>query len=113
MRSRRLIASWSSLLIPTSSRWTRRNEPLRDPRSYAGNPYSHPSGSTGQGGASGQCDPFDPFTGWPFGGATQGQTTYVWTSWDDIFSGASGGQRTGSGQAGASGTGSDARGSAE
>lgn len=78
--------------------WTPEFDPRRDPRPYAGNPYAHPSGSAGQGGASGQGDPFDPFAGWPFGGATQGQTTYVWTSWDDIFSGA-GGQRTNAGSA--------------
>ena len=61
--------------------WSPEFDPRRDPRPYAGNP-------------------FDPFAGWPFGDATQGQTTYVWTSWDDIFSGAAGSQRSGSGQNG-------------
>lgn len=84
--------------------WSPEFDPRRDPRPYAGNPYAHPTGSAGQGGASGQgnpFDPFDPFAGWPFGGAAQGQTTYVWTSWDDIFSGAAGSQRPGSQQNGA------------
>ncbi len=80
--------------------WSPEFDPRRDPRPYAGNPYAHPTGSAGQGGASGQGNPFDPFAGWPFGDATQGQTTYVWTSWDDIFSGAAGSQRSGSGQNG-------------
>lgn len=78
--------------------WSPEFDPRRDPRPYAGNPYAHPTGSAGQGGAAGQGNPFD---GWPFGDAAQGQTTYVWTSWDDIFSGAAGSQRPGSGQNGA------------
>lgn len=80
--------------------WSPEFDPRRDPRPYAGNPYAHPAGSAGQGGASGQGNPFDPFAGWPFGGAAQGQTTYVWTRWDDIFSGAAGSQRPGSQQNG-------------
>ena len=61
--------------------WTPEFDPRRDPRPYANNPYAHPTqnpyGGAGQGG--------DPFAGWPFGQASgqgQGQTTYVWTSWD-------------------------------
>ena len=128
MRSRRLIASSSSPIIPDkfpldskehaeaeeltkqineardvliNRSWSPEFDPRRDPRPYAGNPYAHPTGSAGQGGASGQGNPFDPFAGWPFGDAAPGQTTYVWTSWDDIFSGAAGSQRPGSQQNGA------------
>ena len=50
--------------------WSPEFDPRRDPRPYAGNPYAHPTGSAGQGGASGQGNPFDPFAGWPFGGFT-------------------------------------------
>ena len=52
--------------------WSPEFDPRRDPRPYAGNPYAHPTGSAGQGGASGQGNPFDPFAGWPFGDAAQG-----------------------------------------
>ena len=69
--------------------WTPEFDPRRDPRPYANNPYAHPTqnpyGGAGQGG--------DPFAGWPFGqapGQGQGQTTYVWTSWDAPRSGGSG-----------------------
>lgn len=51
--------------------WSPEFDPRRDPRPYAGNPYAHPTGSAGQGGASGQGNPFDPFAGWPFGDATR------------------------------------------
>ncbi len=68
--------------------WTPEFDPRRDPRPYAGNPYAHPSGSasTGTSSSSSGPNPYDPFDGWPFG--TAGQTTYVWTSWDDIFTNA-------------------------
>ena len=68
--------------------WTPEFDPRRDPRPYAGNPYAHPSSSSGAGSAAGASgsNPYDPFEGWPFG--TAGQTTYVWTSWDDIFTNA-------------------------
>ncbi len=79
--------------------WTPEFDPRRDPRPYAGNPYAHPAGSSSAGGASGGGS-YDPFAGWPFTGAATGQTTYVWTSWDDIFSGAA---RTGSSSSGGSG----------
>ena len=69
--------------------WSPEFDPRRDPRPYAGNPYAHPTGSAGQGGASGQGNPFD-VRRLAVHGAAQGQTTYVWTSWDDIFSGAAG-----------------------
>lgn len=72
--------------------WTPEFDPRRDPRPYAYNPYAHPSstaagasgnasGSAGAGGAWGTGSAGDPFAGWPFG---QGQTTYVWTSWDGV-----------------------------
>lgn len=81
--------------------WTPEFDPRRDPRPYAGNPYAHPSGyGNGQAGGGSQ-DPFDPFAGWPFGGA-QGQTAYVWTSWDDIFGGSSAGGASSAGRGQAS-----------
>lgn len=48
-----------------------------------GNPYAgSPSRGQGTGGTPGSSNPYgDPFQGWPFG-AGQGQTTWVWTSWD-------------------------------
>lgn len=66
--------------------WTPEFDPRRDPRPYANNPYAHPSGTPDPGAG-------DPFAGWPFGqapGQEQGQTTYVWTSWDEPRSGAAG-----------------------
>lgn len=67
--------------------WTPEFDPRRDPRPYAGNPYAHPTQNPYSG--AGQ----DPFAGWPFtqgagtgsvpGQGTRGQTTYVWTSWDE------------------------------
>ena len=47
------------------------------------NPYAgSPSRGQGAGGTPGSSNPYgDPFQGWPFG-AGQGQTTWVWTSWD-------------------------------
>lgn len=62
--------------------WTPEFDPRRDGRPYANNPYAHPSASYPAGAPFGrppQGDGRDPFAGWPFG---QGQTTYVWTSWD-------------------------------
>lgn len=79
--------------------WTPEFDPRRDSRPYAGNPYAHPSGSSQAGGSAGGA--YDPFAGWPFTGAATGQTTYVWTSWDDIFSGAA---RSGSSTAGSAST---------
>ncbi len=89
--------------------WSPEFDPRRDPRPYAGNPYAHPSGSSqtrsgsgysyNYGGSSGSSgtggSAYDPFAGWPFGA---GQTTYVWTSWDDIFSGSSAGAGSSAGQ---------------
>lgn len=61
--------------------WSPEFDPRRDPRPYA-NPYAHPTsnpfGGTPQPGASGQSEQ-NPFAGGPFG---QGQSSYVWTSWD-------------------------------
>ncbi len=65
--------------------WTPEFDPRRDPRPYA-NPYAHPGYPGSYGDASGrpaQGGVQDPFAGWPF---DQGQTTYVWTSWDDAGS---------------------------
>ncbi len=87
--------------------WTPEFDPRRDPRPYAGNPYAHPSGTGssgagsgsgyGYGGSSSGGSAYDPFAGWPFG---TGQTTYVWTSWDDIFTGTRGTSGTGASGAG-------------
>ncbi len=88
--------------------WTPEFDPRRDPRPYAGNPYAHPAGSSSSGGSAG--DSYDPFAGWPFTGAATGQTTYVWTSWDDIFSGAT---RTGSSASGGSSANSQGSSSSE
>ena len=72
--------------------WTPEFDPRRDPRPYANNPYARPAQHSSSGPAQqGQ----DPFAGWPFGQTPgQGQTTYVWTSWDAAQpgSGAPGGQ---------------------
>ncbi len=90
--------------------WTPEFDPRRDPRPYAGNPYAHPSGSSQAGGAQGGSA-YDPFAGWPFTGAATGQTTYVWTSWDDIFSGAArSGSSTSAGSAGQGRTGANGTG---
>lgn len=60
--------------------WTPEFDPRRDGGPYA-NPYVNPYGQPRPGTTQGQGAPGDPFVGWPFG---QGQTTYVWTSWDDV-----------------------------
>ncbi len=59
--------------------WTPEYDPRRDPRPYA-NPYAHPSPRPGAPGSGGSPQGRgDPFADWPFG---QGQTAWVWTSWD-------------------------------
>ena len=66
--------------------WTPEFDPRRDARPYAHNPYAHPGYSSPFGAPTGRPssgDDQDPFADWPFG---QGQTTYVWTPWDDANS---------------------------
>ncbi|WP_139653728.1 J domain-containing protein [Raoultibacter phocaeensis] len=59
----------------------------RGPYANPYNPYANPYGGSparGQGGGTpgSSNNPYgDPFGDWPFGGG-QGQTTWVWTSWD-------------------------------
>lgn len=70
--------------------WTPEFDPRRDARPYANNPYAHPGYSSSYGAPTGRPsseDGQDPFVGWPFG---QGQTTYVWTPWDDASSAGAG-----------------------
>ena len=46
------------------------------------NPYANPYGGSPQTRPGSSADPYvNPYEGWPFGGG-QGQTTWVWTSWD-------------------------------
>lgn len=62
--------------------WTPEFDPRRDARPYANNPYAHPGSPYPSGSPAGrpsQGGDQNPFAGWPF---AQGQTTYVWTSWD-------------------------------
>lgn len=71
--------------------WTPEFDPRRDPRPYAGNPYAHPTQNPY--GGAGQQGEGDPFAGWPFTQSSgAGQTTYVWTSWDEPRAGGSSGQ---------------------
>lgn len=67
-----------------SRSWTPEFDPRRDARPYAGNPYAHPGYSSPYGSPAGRPHggKQDPFASWPFGQG-QGQTAYVWTSWDD------------------------------
>lgn len=72
--------------------WTPEFDPRRDPRPYAGNPYVRTGGGSQGGSPQGHEAPWDPFAaGWPFASG-QGQTTYVWTSWDGTRTSGTGGR---------------------